>query len=222
MTLLTLLYILNILGTAAFSISGALSAIRKQMDLLGVVMLGFLVGLGGGTIRSLCLGMTPVFWLTDDNYLWATLLPALLTFLIVWFFRLKNFKEERLSKKMRNSLRHLFLVVDAFGLGLFSIVGTEAALALHIPAIGAIFMGMTTAIGGGIIRDILCNEVPLVLQREIYATAGMIGACAYILMLPYLGKTGLNIGISVVLIIAIRMISVYRNWNTPKIEATRC
>lgn len=214
---MTLMYTLNLLGTAAFAISGALSAIRKGMDLLGVLMLGVLVGLGGGTIRSLALGTTPLFWLTDTDYLWVTLLPAFLTFLTVWLIRFKDFTERPLSKKIYAYMNHLFLMVDAFGLGLFSIVGTEAALILNIPSIGAVFMGMITAIGGGIIRDILCNQIPLVLQREVYASAGIIGATFYIQMRPELGTSGLNVGMSVLLIVAIRLISVYRDWNFPKI-----
>lgn len=209
-----LTFLLNILGTGFFAITGALSGIRQRMDLLGVIIMAFFVGLGGGTIRNLCLNTLPV-WMQDVKYIWAVVVPALLTFGILYFFRQKG-KKYIFSGKTYHIIRQVFLVFDAFGLGLFAITGTQMALAHNIPTVGSILMGMVTAVGGGIIRDLFCNEIPLVFRKEIYATAALIGSGVYI---ELLSLTSINFAelVSVALVIIIRLVSVYRNWEAPRI-----
>lgn len=160
------LYLLDLFGTAVFAISGALAAGRKSMDLFGVVVLAIATALGGGTLRDMGLGATPLFWMTDSYYLIATTGAALLTVV-----------GSRLMKPPRNILP----VADAVGLATFTVIGARKALEMGITPGPAIVMGVMTGVVGGMIRDVLSGEVPLVLRREIYATASLAGALVYVL-----------------------------------------
>jgi len=206
--------ILNVLGTGFFAISGALAGIRNRMDLLGVVIMGFFVGLGGGTICNICLGIPPV-WLKDVTYVWAVVAPSLITFAIMWHFR-QHGKKHLFSKRTAIISRICFLTFDAFGLGLFAITGTQLALHMGVGTVGSMLMGMITAVGGGMIRDLCCNDIPLIFQRDIYATAALIGGGIYIAIRPDMPMHSAEI-FSVVLVIVIRLVSVYRNWQVPRI-----
>lgn len=211
---MNLFYLLNLLGTAFFALTGALSGIALRMDLLGVIIMAFFVGLGGGTIRNMCLDILPV-WLQDVSYIWATVLPAMITFGVMYFFR-QHGNRKIFSKKTLDMTRRFFLIFDAFGLGLFAITGTQMAYNLGISTVGSILMGMITAVGGGIVRDLFSNEIPLIFQREIYATAALIGSGVYIALIPHVAAP-FNELISIAIVIAIRLISVYRNWNVPRV-----
>lgn len=158
-----LLYWAGLSAVAVNALTGVLDAGRKQMDLIGVVMVGAATALGGGTVRDMLLGR-PVFWIADQVYL----IVALVTTLIV-FFAVRNL---RLPPR-------LFLLPDAFGLALFSIVGTQVALEWQAPWLVASLLGMITGVVGGVLRDVLCNEVPLIFVRgELYASAAWAGALA--------------------------------------------
>ncbi|MEW5892859.1 MAG: trimeric intracellular cation channel family protein [Pseudomonadota bacterium] len=160
-----LLYWIGLAAVAVNALTGVLDAGRKQMDLVGVVMVGTATALGGGTVRDILL-QRPVFWLSDQSYL----LTALLTTVLV-FFTVRNLK---LPPK-------LFLIPDAIGLALFTIVGTQIALDWHAPWLAASLLGMITGVVGGVLRDVLCNEVPLIFVRgELYASAAWLGALALI------------------------------------------
>lgn len=209
-----LTFLLNILGTGFFAITGAIAGIRQRMDLLGIVIMAFFVGLGGGTIRNLCLNTRPV-WLQDVGYIWAVVLPALITFCTMYFFSQKG-KKYIFSEKVHYITRQFFLIFDAIGLGLFAITGAQMALSLNISSIGSMLMGMVTATGGGIIRDLFCNEIPLVFRKEIYATAALIGSGVYVELSHYT-STYFDELISVALVILIRLLSVYCNWEAPRI-----
>lgn len=160
-----LLYWVGLAAVAVNALTGVLDSGRKQMDLIGAMLVGVATALGGGTVRDLLLDRN-VFWVVDQTYLVAALGAGLLTFFIARALPLPA---------------RLFLIPDAIGLALFTIVGTQVALQWHSPWLVASLMGVTTGVVGGVLRDILCNDVPLVfLKGEWYATAAWIGALTLI------------------------------------------
>jgi uncharacterized membrane protein YeiH len=160
-----LLYWVGLAAVAVNALTGVLDAGRKNMDLIGVVMVGMATALGGGTVRDILL-QRPVFWLSDQTYL----LAALATTLVIFF----------LARGLRLPPR-LFLIPDAIGLALFTIVGTQIALEWQAPWLAASLLGVITGVVGGVLRDVLCNEVPLVFVRgELYVSAAWLGALALI------------------------------------------
>ncbi|WP_070972377.1 TRIC cation channel family protein [Vibrio sonorensis] len=160
-----LLYITDLFGTAIFAISGVLLAGRLKMDPFGVMVLGSVTAIGGGTIRDMALGATPVFWITDTNYLWVIFTTCVLTMLIV--------------RRPKRLPWWVLPVCDAIGLAVFVGIGVEKALSYQDSAMVAVIMGIITGCGGGIIRDVLAREVPMVLRSEVYATACLIGGVVH-------------------------------------------
>ncbi len=155
---------LDYLGVAVFAITGALVASRKEMDLVGFVFLGVVTGVGGGTVRDMALGQTPVFWVKEPAYLLICVAASVLVFFaahIPW------------------SRLRVLIWLDAVGLALFAVLGAEKALPFG-PVVAAT-MGVVTAVMGGMIRDILGGESPVILRREIYATAALLGAVVFLL-----------------------------------------
>lgn len=165
--LLGVVGVLDLLAVAVFAITGALVAARRQMDPIGFVFLGTATGIGGGTFRDLVLGIEPVFWVVQPAYLWTCIGASLATF---WAARL-------LASRYR-----ALVWMDAVGLGMFAISGTQKAVAIGAPAVVCVLMGVMTASVGGLIRDIMAGEKPLLFHREIYATAAICGAVAYLLL----------------------------------------
>jgi len=165
-----MIYGLDLIGTAIFAITGALAAGRKRMDVFGVVVLGCVTALGGGTLRDVILGNYPVFWVSDTTYLKVAVIVAISTFVLVQRWRLPT----------------IFLIyADAVGLAVFTVIGFQKGLiATHVYSI-SIVMGVTTGVVGGIIRDVLSAEIPLILRREIYASASL-GGGALLALLTYL------------------------------------
>ena len=159
-----LAYVITMSAVAVSAITGVLEAGRKPIDLFGVVLVALTSALGGGTIRDLLLER-PVFWVADQTFLVAAVGAGVATFVLVRIARLPL---------------NLFLVPDALGLALFTIVGTQVALASGAPWFVATFLGVVTGVFGGVLRDILCNEVPLVFAGELYATASWAGAMVFI------------------------------------------
>ncbi|MGP8307029.1 TRIC cation channel family protein [Vibrio sp. YIC-376] len=156
-----LLFMIDIFGTAIFAISGVLLAGRLKMDPFGVIVLGSVTAIGGGTIRDMALGATPVFWITDTTYLWVIFITCLLTMIVV--------------RRPKRLAWWVLPVCDAIGLSVFVGIGVEKALAYNASGMVAVIMGVITGCGGGIIRDVLAREVPMVLRSEVYATACIIG-----------------------------------------------
>lgn len=158
-----MIYWLDLFGIAVFACSGALAAGQKRMDLFGVVVLAFVTAVGGGTLRDLVIGNAPVFWVRDPVYVWVALGAGLLTFLAA---HLHRFSADTL------------VIADALGLAVFSVLGTRVGVAQVGPGIIAAMTGVMSGVVGGIVRDVLVNRVPLVLRREIYASAALLGAIA--------------------------------------------
>jgi uncharacterized membrane protein YeiH len=161
-----LLYWLDLFGIVVFALSGALMAGRYKLDPFGVVVLASVTAIGGGTIRDVILD-TPVFWITNTIYLYVILITAVLTIIIIR-------RPKRIPKRF-------LLIADAFGLALFAVLGTEKALSLGVPVTVAVIMGTITGVAGGMIRDVLCNVIPMILRQEIYATAAILGGSLFAL-----------------------------------------
>lgn len=159
------LFWINIAGVAVFAATGALAASRKQMDIFGFMLAAAVTGVGGGTLRDLLLGIQPVFWVAAPLNIAVCLATAVVLFFTVPFFE---------------SRYRVLLWADAVGLALFAVAGTETALKAGAHGLVAVVMGVLTATFGGIVRDLLCAEVPLILRREIYATAAAAGALVFV------------------------------------------
>lgn len=197
-------YVLDLLGTGIFAISGALAAGRQRMDLFGVVVVAAVTAVGGGTTRDLLLDRSPVFWVRDLAYLGAIAGATLLTYATAWYVR---FPEKAL------------LVADALGLSVFTIVGAYIALGEGVHPVIAVLMGAMTGTVGGMIRDLLCGDVPFILRREIYATASLAGGTVYLLLVQIERVDTLAAmlaGAGVVFIS--RMIGALWGWHLPSFE----
>lgn len=189
------MYILDLAGTLIFAITGALAAGRKQMDVFGVVVLGCVTSMGGGSVRDILLGRHPVFWISDMTYLWVAVVGAMGTFIFV--------------RQRKLSAQALFYA-DAAGLAVFTVIGFQKGYeATHVYTI-AIVMGMTTGVVGGMFRDVLCGEIPLILRREIYASASLCGASVFALF-TYLHLDMLSIPLAVFVTLGLRVAAL--RWN---------
>jgi uncharacterized membrane protein YeiH len=156
-----MMYWLDLFGVAVFACSGALAAGQRRMDLFGVVVLAFVTAVGGGTVRDLVTGSVPVFWVRDPVYAWVAVGAGIATFTLAYFFRLRG---------------EMLDIADAFGLAVFTVIGTRIGVEQFGPGVIATMTGVMSGVVGGIIRDILANRVPLVFRREIYASAALLGA----------------------------------------------
>lgn len=165
-----LFLILNWFGVCVFTVTGALVASRKEMDIVGFALLGTVTGIGGGTIRDILLGAQPVFWVKQPAYLVACVIVAIVTFFIA---------------HIPQSRERVLLWFDAIGLSLFCVTGAESALAFGASAPVAIAMGVATATFGGIIRDVLGGESPIILKQEIYITAAVLGSAVFVALVEF-------------------------------------
>lgn len=190
----------DLIGVAVFAASGATAAVAKRLDLFGVVFVGFVAALGGGIARDLLIGAVPPLALADWRYAVTAAVASLALF---WLH------------PQWGRLRRTALVLDAAGLGLFTATGALKALDAHLPAVGACIVAMITAIGGGLLRDLLTGEIPVVLQREIYAVAALFGAFA-VVGLTHVGLARpMLIVVSAVLVFAVRIVAMRRRWSAP-------
>ena len=194
------LLVADLVGVAVFAASGASAAVAKRLDLFGVAFVGFIAALGGGIVRDLVIGAVPPLAFADWRYAVTAVLASVAVF---WL-------HPQLSR-----LRRTVLVLDAAGLGLFTVAGTLKALDAGVPAVGACLIGMLTAIGGGLARDLLTGEIPVVLQRDIYAVAALAGAVA-VAVLARIGAAGpLALAGAAAAVTAVRLIALYRRWSAP-------
>jgi len=200
-----ILYILDLVGTAAFAISGALAGVRRQMDLLGILVLGIVTAIGGGTLRDILLGDTPPFCLKDETYLYVSILFALVTFFA-----------HHVVDRFSNAL----LYFDAIGLGTFVVIGTGKALDFNTGFVGAIIMGMMTATAGGMVRDILSGQIPLILQKEIYASACLAGGVLFFVLTQLDVSRTTTMLLSATLVVALRLLAIRHNWSLPTANET--
>ncbi len=202
---MTIFYTLDIFGTMAFAISGALVAINKKFDPFGVLIVAFVTAIGGGTIRDILIGRNPVAWMQDIHYVYAILAATLVAVL--------------LRKKISYLNRSLFLF-DTIGLGVFTIIGTEIGGQYNLHPLISIALGTMTATFGGIIRDILCNEIPVIFRKEIYASACILGSSTFLILNKYNIPIDAIYSITIALIIVIRLLSVKFKLSLPNFYST--
>ncbi len=200
---MTIFNVLDLLATIAFAVSGALAAMNKRFDPFGVGIIAMTTAIGGGTLRDMLIGRTPVGWMQDLNYLYMIFIGLGMALI----FR------HKLQK-----LRKTFFLFDTIGLGLFTITGVEIGINAGLNPIICIMLGTMSASFGGVLRDVLCNEVPVIFQREIYALASLIGGSCFLLLL----KTGWDQDIIYLLtasiVISIRLLAVKYNWSLPALK----
>lgn len=196
------IYYIDLLGVMVFAISGAMAANRKNIDVFGATFTGFLTAIGGGSLRDVFLNLRPV-WVDDGNYLLAILIGVVISAVA--------------NKQLDRLARTLFLF-DAIGIGFFTIVGVQKSLSYDSSGIAAVIFGMFTAVMGGVIRDVMLNEVPLIFRREIYATACLAGAVTYVTLDKLGMESGINAFISAVIVFTIRIFAVRYKLSLPIIR----
>lgn len=197
-----LIYILDLFGTAVFAISGVLMAAKHKLDPFGMMVLAAVTAIGGGTIRDMALGATPVFWIHDTTYLWIILLSCCVSLLLI---------------RKPNALPWYALpVADAIGLAVFMSIGVEKALSYGAEPVVAVIMGVLTGCGGGMIRDVLTKSVPMVLKAEVYATACIIGGIAHTLALAANVTTELATLLGVFTTLIIRLAAIRWQLSLPR------
>lgn len=200
---MTLQYALELLGTFFFAISGAIVIRDQHNDLFGATFTGFVTAIGGGTLRDMMLGSYPLVWIGDINFVYSILAGAVVAYL---FF------------KSLARLTRTLLVFDTLGISFFTILGVEKALSLGVrPEIAAI-MGMFSAIMGGVIRDVLTNETPVLFRKEIYATACLMGAILYLVLYRFDVDRNINLLISTGIILIIRFVAVKYHLALPNFK----
>ena len=193
------LYLMDLVGVFAFAVSGALTAGRRGMDLFGVVVIAAVTAIGGGTLRDILLDR-PVFWLADTAYLYVIAAAAVGTLVYARF---------------RRPPRVSLLLADAFGLAVFAVLGVRAGLEAGVPQLVAVIMGTITGVVGGAVRDVLCGETPLILRREIYATAAVAGATTYVVLVALSGPGAITLTASIAVTLLLRLSAVRFDLHLP-------
>ena len=207
----TFLFLLELAGTVAFAVSGAVLGIEKHMDIFGVGLLGITTAVGGGILRDLVVGLTPPRAFQDPIYLLVALGVS-----VVLFFPFVR----RIIGRSKRVFDALMLIMDAAGLGIFTITGMNTAITLAgcTDPLLLVFVGLLTGTGGGVLRDVLAGDMPYILRKHIYAVASLAGALANVLLMRVLpGEIAMLIGFGVVALI--RMLAAHYKWNLPRIEA---
>lgn len=197
---LSIFNILDLLGTIAFAISGALSAMNRRLDLFGIFIIAFVTAIGGGTLRDVLIGSTPVNWMENIIYIY---LIGVVTILSIIF------------RNKLNYLKKSLFLFDTIGLGVFTITGVEMGVQNGLNPIISIALGAMTGTFGGVIRDILCNEIPVIFRKEIYATACILGALAFVIMDSYNVNTDVIYIVTSLTVISIRLVVVKYHISLP-------
>ena len=205
--------LLEILGTVAFSISGAIEAMKKKMDLLGVLVLGLVTAVGGGIIRDLIIGELPPASFRNPRNALIAIVTAFAAFLVGAFL---SGRKERLHSMFWNQA---LLISDAFGLGAFTVLGIQSVQQQTENKSTALLLcvGVITGVGGGLIRDIFAGNVPYIFRKHVYATASIAGAVAY-LVLQRLGYPRVAAFVGLFLVVLLRLLAAHYEWNLPRVE----
>ena len=186
-------YTIDILGTIAFAISGVLVAMNKKMDPFGILIIAFVTAVGGGTLRDILIGQTPVGWMKDMTFTYVILGSAVFAVL---------------ARNKINYLRTSLFLFDTIGIGLYTVIGVEKGLSADLHPIICIALGTISACFGGVIRDILCNEIPVIFRKEIYATACILGGLSYFLIRKLPIESDFVFIISGAIVILVRLLAV--------------
>lgn len=195
-------YLFEILGTIVFAISGASAADENsKSDWFGVTFVGFITAIGGGSLRDMLLGSYPLVWINDVNFIYAIVFGILIM---------------RLLHKSIDKYRRELALFDTMGIALFTVLGTQKTIELGFHPVIAAIMGMFTAVMGGVIRDTLTNQTPVIFKKEIYAIACLIGAALFLILHNFGVDKTLNFVVSGLLIVVIRLMAIYFKWSVPK------
>lgn len=192
------IYILDMTGVFVFAVSGVLTAIDNKFDVVGSAIIGFITALGGGTLRDIMIGQTPVGWMYDLNYLWTIFVALILSYLF---------------RKYIIKLRKSLFFFDTIGIGLFTIIGLQKTLNQDLSPVIALIMGIVSAVFGGVLRDVLTNEVPLIFRKEIYATACLAGGMVFLIMRKLDYHVVIAMGVSMFIVFIIRYLAVKNRWS---------
>ncbi|MFV8371333.1 trimeric intracellular cation channel family protein [Flavobacterium sp. LB2P6] len=196
-------HLLDIIGTMAFAMSGALTAMNKKMDPFGVFIIAFVTAVGGGTLRDIMIGRTPVGWMLDLKYVYVIIIG----FVLAIIFR-KKFDRLRTS---------LFLF-DTIGLGVFTLIGLEKGINIGLHPVICVALGTMTACFGGVIRDILCTEIPVIFRREIYATICILGGIVFFILREFNLESDVLYLVTSLVIISVRLMAVKFKWYLSPLE----
>lgn len=196
-------YVLDIIGTMAFAMSGALTAISKRLDPFGVFIIAFVTAVGGGMLRDVLIGTTPVSWMRDLNYVYVICAG----FVMAIIFR-----------KKLDRLRTSLFLFDTIGLGVFTLIGLERGITIGLHPIICIALGTMTACFGGVLRDILCNEIPVIFRRQIYATICIFGGIVFFGLKELELEDDIVYIIASLLMILVRLLAVKYKWSLPPLE----
>ena len=203
----------EIVGTVSFAVSGAMIAIKRRLDLFGVVALGMLTAFGGGVTRDLLLGEVPPRCFYSFHLLLAAFFASLAVFVVAYLFRRHYFRSETLADNVNN-------FIDAVGLAAFTVSGVQTSISAghwENPAF-CVFLGMLTGVGGGILRDVVSVSMPLIFRKRVYATASILGGAVYYLCLRAGLHGTLSVIVCMLVIVVVRVCATVFHWNLPKIE----
>ena len=194
---------LDIIGTMAFAMSGALTAMNKKLDPFGVFIIAFVTAVGGGTLRDIMIGRTPVGWMLDIKYVYVIIVGFILAILF---------------RKKFDRLRKSLFLFDTIGLGVFTLIGLEKGINIGLHPIICVALGTMTACFGGVIRDILCNEIPVIFRREIYATICILGGIVFFMLRKMNLENDVLYLTTSLVIISVRLMAVKYKWYLPALE----
>jgi uncharacterized membrane protein YeiH len=203
---MTIWYLTDLVGTSVFAISGALSALRKKMyhDLFGIFFVAFLTAIGGGTVRDIIMGAYPIAWIRDPNYLIVIIASVVVAvFCRKWWLGL---------------LHRPLLLFDTLGIGIYAILGMQKALAHGVNNWAAMLLGIISALFGGVIRDTLVNDLPVIFDRQLYATPCLAGVIVYHIGWSMQIDPTLNFIVSAGTITIFRLLAIRNNWSLPRIN----
>lgn len=201
----TVIVTLTVIATATMAVTGVIQALRHEFDPLGASVLALITAVGGGTLRDLLLGATPVFWVTDLIYVSTVIPVVIVSYLFASQLKSGDGKRERILN-----------YIDAVGLALFTLLGVQKSLGFDVHPVIAIIMGCITGTAGGVVRDVLCGEKPVVLRQDLYATLSLIGGGLF-LLLSQTNSLQLSLLVSFIFIVLSRMVVIRFNIQLPKI-----
>ena len=199
---MTIILLLDYIGTCVFAISGALAGMRHRFDPFGVLILGAVTAVGGGSLRDVLIGRTPVGWMQDINYAYLIIAGTLIAILF---------------RKYLVYVRRTMFLFDSIGLGLFTIIGVEIGIAAGLNPVICILIGTLSASFGGVIRDILSNEVPLIFHKEVYASLSILGGITYLLLQETALPSNWAYILTSSMVVILRILAVRYNWMIPKL-----
>lgn len=207
-----LVFIMELIGTIAFSVSGAMVGIEQKMDIFGVCVLGIFTAVGGGMVRDIIIGIVPSA-LINPVYVIVAMCAALCVFIVLLL------RKKHLHGRFRAAYDTVMLIMDALGLGIFTAVGVRTGINAGYPdnTFLLVFLGTLTGVGGGLLRDVMAGVPPYIFVKHIYALASIAGACVFIIIYRFFGEVAALIGASV-LVVTIRLLAAHYHWNLPRLK----